>query len=1296
MADKGINENGEQDELFLDALEFIECDTSNIIEQDGYFEDALEYIKYEVEEGQNCDKNICDKCGLEFETKHEKEVHERRGHVQRVLPPTISHALNQNNEEQPSCSFYSCEKCSQRFQSKRERDVHQRNCFEGTSQKTFSSPSSSGSDSSSRDNNEPRKYRCRKCNREFRGRSALSFHQMATHHVGLGSLHPSPWPENHDPFRGMDNGHEIRMRYENNRTSILAPHNEDDLIKRIYNFPINRLVTDDDVESQMRFIYSQQKNTYKINLMVGVMLERERDDGETEIRYFRPAANVEVLNLPITVWNLWSLEEAIRTLQEIDINDFVRTFRPNSKYRVVFITQIQYMVYSTEQVLGARVTLPDFIKRKRSIVTRSADSRGREYSKDLCFFTALAQFKKKHTGHASFFNVIPESTALLREWYEFLCSHEHIEEIGFESYKQNFKGVNIDLFPLLEDCFQVSINIYRLTADNECEVTFLSTRRFPQSLNLNIFQNHLNLIVDFQNYAKKFVCTICHKILKSTQALKRHGTSCMWKTRYIFPGGYYKFHTSLFEDLAEVGVYVPDNLRYYEYFAVWDMEAMLEKVPNPGEGKLQYTHLHHPISCSIASNVPGYEESFCVVNKHSDILVEKMFEKFEEIWEKATALSYEKWGTYLDFLKWKLSEVEQKRHIMRREQARNREERGEGAQNPRSFVEETADDDDDDDDEDEWSEDDDDEEGEGESRSNRQRKRQNPSSALECLEKQLRDLVDRFERYMQQLIILSYNGSRYDTNLIRNCLCHYLFSQREEGKRSHVAYREETGQGEVEIEINANIRPMGEPSILKRGRKYLSISNGYFKFLDIMNYLPPGTSYANFLKSFGIREEKFYFPYEFLTSYEVLDQTFLPPYPSDAWYSSLRSRDLLNFEYEEWENKGRRGNPPNTGQENYDMIKRTWEERGWRSIKDYLVYYNNCDTTPFVSGVKKLREMYEIQKVDVFKETISVPGVARIRLMSQAKEQGVLFSLFDRSNRDLYFMFRSQLVAGPSIIFTRFQERDITPLRRGEDEMCKSIYGYDVNSLYLYCIGGEMPTGDVVRRNVSTGFTPKYNTRYSMMYTWLRHMEVEDRVTISSRVTNGKEVKVGKYFVDGMALLPNNKMRVYEFNGCYWHKHPCSLNPGERKEEDEERYQKTLEREEFLRKVGFEVTVIWECEFKRLRREHMLLNPQPNKFLSPFTQKHRKGVSESQILEGVMDGSLVGFLLVDIEVPDDKHDFYKDFPPIFVNQTISKEEIGKAFHNVLVLTIYNVLVSSLSQRAHVFCFTLRIYRKINK
>lgn len=53
--------------------------------------------------------------------------------------------------------------------------------------------------------------------------------------------------------------------------------------------------------------------------------------------------------------------------------------------------------------------------------------------------------------------------------------------------------------------------------------------------------------------------------------------------------------------------------------------------------------------------------------------------------------------------------------------------------------------------------------------------------------------------------------------------------------------------------------------------------------------------------------------------------------------------------------------------------------------------------------------------------------------------------------------FQSNVVGGPSIVFTRYHGPD-TQLR-GDGKPCKKVFGYDANSLYLWCLGQNMPTG---------------------------------------------------------------------------------------------------------------------------------------------------------------------------------------------------------------------------------------------
>ena len=1067
-----------------------------------------------------------------------------------------------------------------------------------------------------------REYQCRACRRYFACRRMLFRHHQTVHQVGAGALQSPPWENGEDPFHNLPRGEDIREQYELNRAFILAPHRLNQPIKKIYNFPIDEHVTEQDIFSHMNYIFNQQQRGYKLNFSVGLILERVSDTDQ-DMRYFRPAANTQVLSLPMSIWNRQSLQNAIDHIQSIDLNEYVKRLRPNTSYRVRFITQIEYYIYLSDFTLGEEVLLPEFISAKKCIITRGSDSNGLPYAPHMCFFTALAQKRKMHLGALAYRNVRGDSVKLLEQWYNYLLARKGTNHTSFSDFRDEFQGVDLSDVAFLEECFEVSINMYELRASGECTLEYISTENYSQIINLNLYKNHLSLITNLDMYSNRFVCALCGKMFKKKYGLKKHNSSCLWKTKHRFPGGYYKHYKSIYEELEEVGIHVPLDLRVYPFFAVWDMEAMLECIPEEGN-KLRYSHRHRPVSCSIASNVEGYKEACCLVNDDADSLVNDMFQHFRAIWRKATSLAQQRWAPYLDALRQKIEILGSK--LNQTDGESEGEEEGE-------------------------------EEEEGERGGNGENtgKKSQPISSERFILKQMSLLLRKFEDYTQQMVVLSFNGAKYDTQLIQEQLCRYLYDAQEKGGEEE---KEENGDG-VTFHPCIELQAMGPPGIIKRTNKYLSISNKYYKFIDITNYLPPGTSYANFLKSFEIKEKKFYFPYEFLTSYEKLSQTCLPPYPSQDWYSSLKDADLLHAEYERWERDGKRDCPPPTGLENFRMIEQTWREKGWRNMKDYLIFYNNCDTIPFVLGAQKMLEMYFIQGVDIFKDTISVPGLARIKLMKSAQEQNVLFPIFNQENRDLYFLFKSQLAAGPSIIFTRHQEKNVTPLRENSDEMCKSIYGYDVNSLYLYCIGGEMPTGNIVRRDRNNGFLPKYNVFYTSMHTWLQYVERREGIKIHSLVTDGREVNVGKFRVDGFSYAVGGKAKIYEFHGCYWHGHDCARNKQRGSEESKRRFKKTIEREEVLRKNGYEVESIWECQFEDMKRENPLLAEQSFAAISPFTRFHRGAVTEEKLIEGVMNGSLSGFLLVDIKVPDELKDHFSDFPPIFANHEVTKDKVGE-------------------------------------
>ena len=197
----------------------------------------------------------------------------------------------------------------------------------------------------------------------------------------------------------------------------------------------------------------------------------------------------------------------------------------------------------------------------------------------------------------------------------------------------------------------------------------------------------------------------------------------------------------------------------------------------------------------------------------------------------------------------------------------------------------------------------------------------------------------------------------------------------------------------------------------------MCISNQSLKFLDILNFLAPGTSYAKFLKAYDTEEQKSFFPYEWFDAPEKLQCHQLPPY--EAFYSQLKQSYVCT-------------------PEEYESLQRIWQEKEMVTFEDFLVYYNNLDVGPFVQAVEKMQTFYKKKHMDMFKVAITVPGLAR-RLLFQSSD--TKFSLIDSYNQDLHYTIKKNIVGGPSIIFSRYHKAGETLIRGHKP--CKKILGYD-------------------------------------------------------------------------------------------------------------------------------------------------------------------------------------------------------------------------------------------------------------
>ena len=108
--------------------------------------------------------------------------------------------------------------------------------------------------------------------------------------------------------------------------------------------------------------------------------------------------------------------------------------------------------------------------------------------------------------------------------------------------------------------------------------------------------------------------------------------------------------------------------------------------------------------------------------------------------------------------------------------------------------------------------------------------------------------IDEVINYFSELPVISFNGQRYDINVIRAPLIRYL------SQNDTILFA------------------------IKRNNAMKCIKTKHLKFLDITNFIAPGFSYFAFIKAYDCQMEKAVFPYEYFDSLDRLNDTEIPPH----------------------------------------------------------------------------------------------------------------------------------------------------------------------------------------------------------------------------------------------------------------------------------------------------------------------------------------------------------------------------------------------------------------------------------
>ena len=115
-----------------------------------------------------------------------------------------------------------------------------------------------------------------------------------------------------------------------------------------------------------------------------------------------------------------------------------------------------------------------------------------------------------------------------------------------------------------------------------------------------------------------------------------------------------------------------------------------------------------------------------------------------------------------------------------------------------------------------------------------------------------------FVKWIKRVPVVGFNSQRYDINVIKqplmSCLLH-------------------------DIDF-----------VVKKNDALTCVQTERLRFLDAINYISPGFSYAKYLTAYGVEECKGVFPYEWLDGLDKLAFPSLPP--RESFYSSLTQKNV--------------------------------------------------------------------------------------------------------------------------------------------------------------------------------------------------------------------------------------------------------------------------------------------------------------------------------------------------------------------------------------------------------------------
>ena len=115
--------------------------------------------------------------------------------------------------------------------------------------------------------------------------------------------------------------------------------------------------------------------------------------------------------------------------------------------------------------------------------------------------------------------------------------------------------------------------------------------------------------------------------------------------------------------------------------------------------------------------------------------------------------------------------------------------------------------------------------------------------------------------------------------------------------------------------------------------------------------------------------------------------------------------------------------------ETYMSCWEVWNKQNMKTFADYMRYYNDHDVIGLVEGIEKFLAIENEQGLDVFKESVSLASLTH-KYLQRNLDENDYFSGISEEHKHIHKDLKTLgITGGPSIIFHRYHEANVTKIK---------------------------------------------------------------------------------------------------------------------------------------------------------------------------------------------------------------------------------------------------------------------------